>query len=126
MEGRAMQTVTCLIRDTARPQVWMEIEIGLDDQDQHFWRLLRTSTVPFNQFTAKKGTWSYATIHVVDKDHDEQSSGIEVEAGSADGFALMGVPKSFYQLNCGQTRSGKGLRDADGADVEYRMDVVCV
>jgi hypothetical protein len=122
-----MRTVSCLIRSKAKPAIWAEFEVGLDDQDQKAWWLRRSSKVAFNQFPAKQGAWDYVTIHQISGDRDDTSHGIELEAPNGDGFTLSGVPKYFYKrLQCGQPLSGEGFRDLDGADIQYQMDLDCV
>src|SRR6516164_9045013 len=64
----AMRTVSCLIRSKAKPAIWAEFEVGLDDQDQKAWWLRRSSKVAFNQFPAKQGAWDYVTIHQISGD----------------------------------------------------------
>jgi hypothetical protein len=122
-----MPSVRCLIWDKARPDdVWVEIEIGRDDAGQAFWRLTDAGKIPFNQFKAKKGTWTYVNIQELGPDGQEQRSfGIAVDGVYPDTFTLKGVPKGFYRLNCGQTRGGDGSRDVDGTEVEYCMDFLC-
>src|SRR5262245_10364473 len=49
--GRAVHSVRCLIWDKARPEVWIEIEIGRDDDAEPFWTRTGASKIPFNNFT---------------------------------------------------------------------------
>lgn len=122
-----MYTVQCRISNDARPELWMEIEIGVDNDDKPFWTLTGKSAVSFNGFQATKGTWDYETITVVGKDDtSETSKGIAVNGQALDGFDLKNVPKEFYRMDCGQVRTGKGFRSTDSMDVRYRMEFLCV
>ena len=122
-----MHSVQCRIRRTDKPEIWIEIEIGVDNDDKHFWTLTRKSSVSFHEFRATGGSWSYAIVAFTKPDGSSESSyGIEVDAGGVDGFALANVPNEFYRLNCGETRSGKGFRINDAMDVLYKMEFLCV
>jgi hypothetical protein len=125
--GRAMFSVQCRIKRSDKPEIWIEIEIGVDNDDKPFWKLTRKSSVSFNAFFATKGTWEYTRLTIVDKDgNGEESGGLDVNGDGLDGFALAHVPKGFYRMNCGQVRTGKGFRINDGVDVGYKMEFLCV
>src|SRR5262245_29533146 len=121
-----MHSVQCRITSKDKPEIWIEIEIGVDNDDKPFWKLTRKSSVSFNALYATKGTWEYTRFTIVDKDgNKEESDGLDVKGDGLDGFALANVPKGFYRMNCGQVRTGKGLRINDGMDVLYKMEFLC-
>jgi hypothetical protein len=119
-----MQSVRCRIWDKAKPQIWLEMDIGVAENDRRFWKASGQSNVPFHQFNDKEGVCRYATADV---GGEERYEGVQVESADMDGFVLMGVPKSFYRLGRGQDVGGKGIRTANGfTDVEYRIEFPCV
>ncbi len=122
-----MYSVQCRISNDVKPELWMEIEIGVDNDDKPFWKLTGKSPVSFNAFHATKGNWDYEAITIVGKgDMSERSNGIGVNGEGLDGFVLTNVPKEFYRMNCGQVRTGKGFRSTDVVDVRYKMEFLCV
>ncbi len=121
-----MDSVQCTISDSKNPQLWIEIEIGLDDTQNRFWRLTGKSPVSFNQLTATSGTWDYGNIVMGNGSSASQGIDVYTKDDQTDYFALSHVPRYFYMLGCGQNRSGDGFRTSDGRDVRYSMDFLCV
>src|SRR5262245_40685349 len=121
-----MKSVQCRIWNKEKPEIWIEIEIGVDDDDKPFWKRTGKSSVSFHEFNATKGTWEYTRFSIIEKDGSrEDSDGLDVNGEGLDGFALANVPKGFYEMNCGQVRTGKGFRITDGTDVRYKMEFLC-
>jgi hypothetical protein len=122
-----MYSVQCRISNKEKPELWIEIEIGVDNDDKPFWTLTRKSAVSFNAFHATKGNWDYESITIVEKGEvSDKSKGISVNGDGLDGFALTHVPKEFYRMICGQVRTGTGFRTTDVTDIRYRMEFLCV
>jgi hypothetical protein len=122
-----MDSVQCRIANKSRLELWIEIEIGINDDNNRFWKLTRQNYVSFSNFTSTSGSWDYSVVSTSWPDgSDNTSNGIAISGDGSDGFALQNVPEGFYRLNCGNTRSGDGFRLTDGVNVRYRMDVLCV
>lgn len=119
-----MHSVVCKIRSRTSER-WIEVEIGVDDSGQNFWRLIAKSSVAFAQFNATVGRWD-PTIFF----GKEPFSGVpSIVLFSADpdpfvGFVLFRPGDDFYRLGCGRTISDGGSREATD-DVSYRMDFLC-
>jgi hypothetical protein len=121
-----MHSVQCRIKRADRTEIWIEIEIGIDNDEKPFWKLTAKSPVSFRDFKATSGTWWYTIVTYAKPDgSSESSNGIHVAGEGEDWFALADVPKEFYRLTCGETRSGKGFRSTDGMDVLYKMAFLC-
>ena len=121
-----MKSVQCRIWNKEKPELWIEIEIGVDDDDKPFWKLTQKSSVAFNEFRATKGSWEYTPLTIVENDgSSKETAGLDVKGEGLDGFALANVPKGFYEMNCGQVRTGMGFRITDGTDVRYKMEFLC-
>ena len=50
VEIEPMHSVQCRITSTDKPEIWIEIEIGVDNDNKPFWKLTRKSSVSFNAF----------------------------------------------------------------------------
>ena len=53
-----MPSVTCKIASKIKPEKWIEVEIGVDDDSgSKFWRLTAKSPVSFLSFNVTSGEW---------------------------------------------------------------------
>ena len=120
-----MPSVTCKIASKIKPEKWIEVEIGVDDDSgSKFWRLTAKSPVSFLSFNVTSGEWfPIAYLH----NDNPEVSGIMLRTSEDDpfqGFDLLRTGSNFYRLICGQTIQGDGSREKH-LDVRYRMDFLC-
>jgi hypothetical protein len=124
-----MPSVSCKIRSKKTADKWIEVEIGVDDSGDNFWRLTAKSVVSFAQFKATSGRWDplpYSAGKSSGPYWDVPSILLwSAEPDPFHGFFLFRPGPSFYRLGCGQVISDEGARE-DTADLTYRMDFLCV